>query len=115
MCYKQNRNIEITEKRKVENIMKNGLKEREITFEERKIVEETLEKKWREFEKKLIEHIPENKKYLYISSKSCFELSSDKVLVDKDGIVYFFYKEIGGESSFEGRICNGKLNSKTDF
>lgn len=89
--------------------MKNRLTKREMTVEERKMIEETLEKWWREFEKKLIEHIPDDEKYKYVSSKSCFKLNSDKVSVDKNGIVYFTYEEEGEETSYEGRICNGKI------
>lgn len=96
-------------------MMKNRLRKREMTVEERKMIEETLEKWWREFEKKIIAHIPENEKYKYVSSKSCFELNSNEVLVDENGAVYFTYEEIGEESTYEGRIYNGKVEQGVPY
>lgn len=84
------------------------MEKRRMTASERKNIEEALEEWWREFEQKLIAHIPDDEKYLYISSKSCFELSSNKVLVDKNGVITFYYREKGGDS-YEGHIYDGRV------
>lgn len=93
----------------MKNEMENRLTEREMTSEERKMIEEALEKWWREFEQKLIEHIPDNEKHLYIREECFFELESSKVTVDEDGVIYFDFQELDEENIYHGCIYNGKI------
>lgn len=85
------------------------LKERKMTSEERRMIEEELEKWWREFEQKLIEHIPDNEKHLYIREECFFELKSDEVTVDEDGVIYFDFQELDEENVYQGCMYNGKI------
>lgn len=86
-----------------------ALKERKMTSEEIELVTKSLEEHWRQYEGKLMSHIPEEEKYLYMCVKSQFVLEKDIVIIGKNGHLIFEYDNNEDECSHCGYIFEGKV------